>query len=261
MNEPEPAPEPGIQPEILRPESAPTPRPDTNEEPFWGYQDVLLLLAAALPLLIVATLLVTGLFHALSWNPPKAVQILPAQFLFYLLWFLLLYAWIRLRYNRPFWRSMAFYFPPGGFWASFGFGLLTALAVLVLGALLRPPQTDMPMLELLRDPVSVMMVGFFATTLGPLCEELAFRGFLLPLLVRSVGPVVGIILTALPFALLHGPQYGWSVGHVVLVAFAGSAFGWMRYRSGSTANATVMHSAYNLVFFIGLVAQRKELLG
>jgi len=42
----------------------------------------------------------------------------------------------------------------------------------------------------------------------------------------------------------------------LIIFFAGSAFGWMRHRSGSTAAAAVMHAGYNLVFFTGLVAQR-----
>ena len=63
------------------------------------------------------------------------------------------------------------------------------------------------MQELLRDRLSIASIGFFAITLGPLCEELVFRGFLQPLLIRTFGVAAGILLCAVPFALLHGPQY------------------------------------------------------
>ncbi len=43
---------------------------------------------------------------------------------------------------------------------------------------------------------------------------------------------------------------------LVIIFFAGAAFGWMRHRTGSTAAAALMHAGYNLVFFAGLLAQR-----
>jgi hypothetical protein len=107
------------------------------------------------------------------------------------------------------------------------------------------------------DRESVLLVGAFATTLGPACEELIFRGFLLPLLVRSFGVITGVVAAALPFALLHGPQYGWSWRHLLLVTLAGSVFGWVRLRTGSTVAAATVHAAYNLTFFIAYLNQGK----
>jgi membrane protease YdiL (CAAX protease family) len=96
----------------------------------------------------------------------------------------------------------------------------------------------------------MILVGIFAVTLGPLCEELAFRGFLQPLLVRSVGAALGIFLTSVPFGLLHLQEYSWSWRHALLITLAGCAFGVVRYRTRSTAVAAVMHAAYNSTFFI-----------
>jgi membrane protease YdiL (CAAX protease family) len=247
MNEPEP--------QAVEQTVAPAPPPE--KYPFWTYEDVVLVGALAVPLLVFTSILVAGVFALLQWRPSqKALQVLPAQFLFYLLWFLFLYVWIKLRYDRPFWRSLAWIVPRQGLWSSSTWGILTALAVIALGTLLRPPEIDMPLMDLLRDRVSLILVGAVAVTLGPLCEELAFRGFLLPLLIRSLSALPGILITALLFASLHGPEYAWSWRHLLLITLAGVAFGWMRYRSGSTATATVMHAAYNLTFFVGMVAQR-----
>jgi hypothetical protein len=250
MNGPEP-------PAVEQASAPPKPEPPPEKYPFWTYQDVVLVGALALPLLVLTFALVGGLFWLFHWRPSqKALQVLPAQFIFYLLWFLFLYGWIKLRYGRPFWRSMAWVVPRQGLWSSSTWGILTALAVIVLGALLRPPEIEMPLMELLRDRVSIALVGFFAVTFGPLCEELAFRGFLLPLFIRSLSAVPGILITAILFASLHGPEYAWSWRHLLLITLAGAAFGWMRHRSGSTATATVMHAAYNLTFFVGMAAQR-----
>jgi len=56
-------------------------------------------------------------------------------------------------------------------------------------------------------------------------EELIFRGFLQPLLVRSLGAPAGILATALPFGLLHFQEYGNSWRHVLLISLSGVAFG------------------------------------
>jgi membrane protease YdiL (CAAX protease family) len=110
------------------------------------------------------------------------------------------------------------------------------------------------MKELLNDPTSLIVVAIFGVTVGPLCEELAFRGFMQPLFVRSLGAAPGILLSGLAFGLLHLPQYGFSWQHGILITLAGSAFAWMRRLSGSTAASTIMHSAYNLTLFLGFYA-------
>ena len=104
------------------------------------------------------------------------------------------------------------------------------------------------------------MVGFFATTLGPLAEELVFRGFLQPLMMRTFGTAAGIVLASLPFSLAHGPQYSWSWRHVLLLFLASVVFGVVRWRTGSTAASTLVHATYNLTFFTGFLLQRKDLL-
>jgi len=114
------------------------------------------------------------------------------------------------------------------------------------------------MQELLNRESTLILVGVFSTTLGPLCEELAFRGFLMPLLAETFGVAIGIVLAALPFAVAHAPQYAHSWRHVALIGLAGVAFGWNRFRTGSTASTTFMHAAYNLVIFAGLLYEKHQ---
>ena len=121
---------------------------------------------------------------------------------------------------------------------------------MLIGAALNTPPIDSTLKELLQDRPSLVLVGLFAVTAGPVCEELAFRGFIMPLLARSFGIAAGIILTAIPFALLHGPEYSWAWQYLALLTLVGCAFGWVRYRSGSTAIAAVMHAAYNFAFMV-----------
>lgn len=230
--------------------------------PFWSYQDVALLAGLALPALIVATLIVEGTSRALTNAAPgQTPQLLAAQFVGYGFLLLALYALLRLRYGRPFWKSLGWVIPERGVLLSAAaWGPLVAIGISLLGVALRTPEMDMPIKRFLSGREAIILVAIFGSTLGPLCEELFFRGFLMPLVVRSLGQIAGIVVAALPFALLHGPQYGWSWRHVLLVTMAGAAFGWVRQRTGSTAAATFMHATYNLTFFIGFLFQRKDSL-
>ncbi len=234
---------------------APAPR-----VPFWGYHDLFVFVGATF-----ASLLVAGLFVQAVWlvfalgGRGKAPQLLAAQFLGYALCFTFLWSWLRLKYRRPFWQSLGWSRFRERFWARVAWGVVVSLSVGVAGALLRTPDVNMPMKQLLSDRLSVVLVGIAAATAGPVCEELAFRGFLQPLLVRSLGAAPGILLTAMPFGLLHGPEYAWAWQYVLMVVLAGASFGWMKHRTGSTAAAAVMHAAYNLTFFVLFLLYGKDL--
>ena len=240
---------------IIPIEPPPQPRPEV----FWSWLDVLVFLLLAVPSLLLAALREHGLFLLLPFRPEsRAPELLGAQFLGYGFWFLSLYFLLKLKYDRPFWRSLGWRPAPSGTLVYFVAGPALAVGVGILGVLLRTPDIDSPLKDLLSDRTSLILVGIFAATLGPLCEELAFRGFFLPLLMRSLGVVPGIILSALPFGLLHGPEYAWSWRHILLVTVAGAVFGWVRYRTRSTAAAVYLHAGYNLTFFLGFLAQGKQ---
>jgi hypothetical protein len=231
------------------------PPPPRKPGIFWSYWDALLMGAVSVPLLVLSVGLIGIPTWLFEWKPPgRAIPLLASQFLFYLLWLAFLWGWLKAHYRRPFWRAMAWERPDKGWGNCFAWGVVTALGVMVLGGVLRPPQVPMPLTELLRERASLVWVGLFAVTLGPLWEELAFRGFLMPLLARTLRAALAIVCTALLFAVLHGPEYAWSWKHLALISVAGVAFGWMRQHSGSTAAATVMHAGYNLVFFLGMLA-------
>jgi len=181
------------------------------------------------------------------------------QFLAYAVWFAGLYLMLKVRYNRPFWESLGWRVPWERAWVTLFLGPALALGVAVSGVLMRVPEIDTPFREIMADNSSVAMVGFFAVTLGPLSEELVFRGFLLPLLIRSFGTAGGVVICAIPFALLHGPQYAWSWRHLILLLFASLVFGITRIRTGSTAASALVHSTYNLTFYTGFLLQGKDL--
>jgi membrane protease YdiL (CAAX protease family) len=228
---------------------APPPSPPEEEHPpgtaFWGYADLLLVFSAWFVAIVTIS--------ALMPRAPRAAAALAGSAASYAAPFLLMVGIFRLQYKRPFWQSLAWTsisLPP--LWVV-GAGWLTALAVNVLAYLMHTPTKSNPLTELMQqDRTAMILIGLFGVTLGPLAEELIFRGFLQPLVVRSMGVFAGILLAAIPFGLLHLSEYGNSWRHAVLISGAGVAFGWMRHRTGSTKASTLMHAAYNVLFFAAL---------
>ena len=225
--------------------------------PFWSYADLVVFFGLALPCVLLGVFTVNVFLwifrlHAHS----QALELVPAQFVGYAYLFLVLYALLKLHYGQPFWRSLRWVRTRPGAARAVLYGFVLAFGVALTGAALRTPDIQTPMKELLSDRSSVLLIAVFAITLGPLCEEIAFRGFLQPVLVRSFGAIAGVLLAAIPFGLLHLSQYGGSWRHGLLITIAGIGFGWMRHASGSTRAAAFMHAAYNFIFFAAMFSQK-----
>jgi membrane protease YdiL (CAAX protease family) len=94
-------------------------------------------------------------------------------------------------------------------------------------------------------------------TLGPVLEEIVFRGYLFALLMWSLSNTANdtarglsaVILAAVVFALVHLAQPGVSWLQLACITSTGTLYGWIRWRSGSTAPAAVSHAAYNLALY------------
>jgi membrane protease YdiL (CAAX protease family) len=123
-------------------------------------------------------------------------------------------------------------------------GLVLSVVIAGTGQLIGAPH-ETPLTEMLKDPNAVWVIGVFAVLLGPLFEEIIFRGFLFRPLERSLGGVAAIVITSAIFAAPHGAQYGWAWQILVLLFAAGASFGFVRWKSGSLWPAIVMHMAYN----------------
>lgn len=211
----------------------------------------------AIPCFALAIALTQGLFHLLPVET-AAPRLMTMQFSGFALWFLALYVMLRVRYRQPFWTSLGWVAPWPGMFGTIFLGPALAVSVAIGGVMLRTPEIQSTIHQLMRDRWSAMLIGVLATTLAPLFEELLFRGFLLPLLVRSFGAAAGVVLCSLPFTLLHGPQYHWTWQHLLLLFSASVAFSLVRLRTGSTAASTLVHAAYNLTFFVVYVLSGKD---
>ena len=151
-------------------------------------------------------------------------------------------------------------------------GVATGLVITLTGNFLPMPKAPPILKDLTNSTVGAWMLMAFGITLAPLTEELAFRGFLLPSLVngfrwferrgamsemtvRAVGIPVAIVLTSIPFAMVHAEQVSGSWGPLLLIGMVSVVLCIIRLITDSVACSFVVHACYNLTLFAGLLVQ------
>jgi membrane protease YdiL (CAAX protease family) len=236
----------------------PPPEPEPQRDPFWGYADVLLVAGLALPCMFLGWFLVHVAVRIAHLHVRPGVEAVPEMLLGYGLLFAAMMVIFSVQYDRPLWRSL------GWTWAGFSIagcvvlGFATMFLVGMVAWLMHTPPSAGPLIEMMRDRTTLIVLAIFGTTVAPVAEELAFRGFLQPLLVRSLGAFGGIVLASALFGGLHFSEYGDSWQSALLVALAGAAFGCIRQWTGSTAAAAVMHASFNGLQFVALLTASKS---
>ena len=135
-----------------------------------------------------------------------------------------------------------------------GWLMVTPLVMLtgwLLVRLVGDPGGSNPLLELVlgsNDPIALLLLAFTAVVLAPLFEEAIFRGALLPVLAARFGPLTGVLLSGLLFAMAHI-----SVGELAPLTVLGVGLGLVRLRSGRLWPAVLMHGLWNAVTFLNLL--------
>ena len=83
--------------------------------------------------------------------------------------------------------------------------------------------------------------------LGPLAEELTFRGVIQTRLERAMPPWLALVLQAAIFGLVHGTPI-----QMVYAFLMGLAFGFLRRRTGSILPGFAAHAAFNAMKAVGV---------
>ena len=206
-----------------------------DPQPYWGYEDIgvfFLLLVSLSPILRLL-----ARFHLLSQSaittPGVGLQFAVVVFLS-----VGLYLVLKLRHRRPVLRPLGWVAPE----------TIHIVAALILGASFAAGITLY--LRLRSQGTSPIPIGellVLGVVLGPILEESLFRGCLLPVLAQTAGTFPAVIITAVLFAVFHGPA---DLAHWVSFTATGFAYGWMRVASRSTTAPAIMHAAYNLSLFL-----------
>jgi membrane protease YdiL (CAAX protease family) len=243
-SEPEPAP---VVAHPFPPEFQPIAAPRAGENPVWSGWDVLLIAVLAVASVAVfGVLLLLGAHTVLPRSGGKGDAALPAilaQFLAYVVVAIYMVTLVEGKYRVHFWPAIRWNWPRSQ-WKMLSLGMLVLLAVSFLGRFLPMPKST-PFEDLFMRPLDAYIMSVFAITLGPLMEELFFRGFLYPVLARRMGVAWGIFFTALPFGLMHMFQYGYAWGVVLLIFLMGVVCTAVRATTGSVAASFLVHVGYN----------------
>jgi membrane protease YdiL (CAAX protease family) len=154
-------------------------------------------------------------------------------------------------------------------------GAFVCFLLALLNSVVLPGPAHAPIEDIFREPGAAWLLFGFGVTFAPFFEELFFRGFLLPALCtaydwcvekaqhvppRPLGEnehpqwslsamVIASIVTSLPFALMHAPQTGFSVGPFLLLVGVSGLLCAVRLWTRSLAASTLVHASYNFMLF------------
>ncbi len=236
--------DPNLMPPVAPPQVA---QPAPGENPVWTLMDVLrIALLAVVALFILGNLVgviavrVLGVAPAQLQHEPRVV--VPAQLAAYAVVVLFMYFTVASRAEsfaaavRWTWPRAAVRYVAAG--VALAFFVMAAQTVL-------PMPKSVPFELYFRDATGAWLMAIFGTAVAPFVEELFFRGFLYPVLARSLGMLASIVLTAIGFAFLHQEQLAHAWVPLLLLFFVGLLLTAVRARTGSVVSSWLVHVSYN----------------
>ena len=219
-----------------------------GENPVWSGWDVLLIALLTLGTMFIVELLTVIGAKALVYPhtdfgdvAQKPGLVILGEFLAYLVVAAYMIMLVQGKYHQQFWQAIRWNWPRNVV-VMLLLGMFT-VSLDLLSRYLPMPKTT-PFDQFFARPSDAYLMVVFAITFGPLMEELFFRGFLYPVLERWTGATVAVVLTALPFGLIHYVQYkSWAA--VLVIALVGVVLTTVRAVTKSVAASFLVHVGYN----------------
>jgi len=192
-----------------------------------------------------------------QFSTTNAGFIISRQVLWFLCILLYLFALLRRRSARTFWRALG--------WRGLQHGLvaapLLALILLLVGCAMAiaanaasefyTTPKPLPIEALFADRRSVLYLMAYGLLLAPLAEETVFRGFFYPVLARRFGIFAGIAATGILFGMVHVPQLWGGWAQIATLVAVGMALTAVRAGLHSVAASYLLHLGYNGFLFGG----------
>jgi membrane protease YdiL (CAAX protease family) len=230
------------------------------QEPPWNGWDVtrIGLLLFVLPVFVVLPLVALAVQHIFYPSVPWSAIVqkpriaLFTEFVWYLAVLIYMIMYVEGKFRRRFWEAIQWNWPRN--WVLLVPIGMVMVSLQALERFIKIPK-HVPMEEFLATPLAAVMTAILAVSLGPLMEELFFRGFLYPVLARRFGVPVGVVTTAIGFGLIHGAQLAFAWGLVLIIFVVGIVLTVVRAKTNSVGSSFVVHVAYNsTIVVLGLIA-------
>jgi membrane protease YdiL (CAAX protease family) len=238
-------------PSIAAHPGVPVPR-----DPVWSGWDVLLIAVLTIVTLVAVETVTAKVAQIFFYRQSsfgdvvqKPILVLLGEFLAYIAVAIYMVMLVEGKYHERFSRAIRWNWPSSNGELLFlgMLGMFTVLLDLLSRYLPMPKST--PFDQFFSRPRDAYLIAIFAVTIGPLMEELFFRGFLYPAVARRTGVPLAILLTALPFGLMHYLQYrSWAA--VLVITLVGVVLTVVRAATKSVAASFVVHVGYNATLML-----------
>lgn len=240
------------------PGSASHPSPVQSNSVSWGWWDILRVVAMLIGgVLLFCLLLFVALitFSILGRDVDAPIMTNVVSIGFYVILFVGIYwctvrrygsAWAALGVRRVSWWWLLI--SP----ACFGCMLLIAMVIQRALAILMGQPFFNPQVQMLTQgkplrPIDLVLQLLCVAIVGPIVEELFFRGMLYPVMRRHAPAWIAIVLNAALFAMLHFIPI-----MLPMLFVSGVVFALVRERTDSLIPGMLIHSLQNAVFVIWL---------
>lgn len=121
--------------------------------------------------------------------------------------------------------------------------ITTSFISLIFSEFAAAPEQN-PYMEMSQERLKLITI--LAIFIAPIVEEIFFRGFMQPAISKLTGPFLGIVITALIFAVSHTQYLEYSTALYSVTAI-GIILGVTRYKTGSVMPGIFAHFFNNLL--------------
>ena len=225
------------------------------EQPRWGVIDIALIAIFYLIATGLLTAIAFGIVHAIPrWRhysisqlAAEPLAVIPPQTVGYVLTLFFMILVVRRGTSASFWRTIKFRWPDA-LLPYIATGFVLSFLIQIASSFLPIPKS-LPIDEFFKTTHAAWVLAIFGILIAPFFEELFFRGFLYPVLVRRIGFFASTVVTSLLFALTHEGQLAHAWAPLLVLFIVGVVLTYVRARTHSVACSFLVHSGYNAFLF------------
>ncbi len=204
---------------------------------------------------IALSIFTAGIFYYSGLTSESVYFVVLMQLLISIATVAMIYLVVKQKYHLPFFETFgislaavpkSFY---NGIFISLVIVVSTSLVSLIFststGGARENPYEDF-------SPEKMRVISVLAIFVAPIVEEIFFRGFMQPAFIKTFGPIAGIFLTAMIFAVSHTQYIGFSTAMAAIFTI-GLILGLTRYYSKSVMPGMFAHLFNNFYASLALL--------